>query len=362
MACGWKKGGTSLLCPSGGFVKLRAPILSSPRAISRGPGAVCPRHPGVDSLENGLPRQAQIDLLKTQALCLEELGRHSCKQLEVQRLMGSTAQIQHRVTQHGLASAQLMERTKELIKELKEDHCSTRAHMIQRQKVVEALQIEVSRLKAELDEKGIEEKIQAITQRETSTNPKGSTAGSRDSVSDKASSFQTEHECFWSGPSETRAILCHPCLCGPASADGYSLLTLKAHLCTWLRNVRPCKGESKDMVQQRSDLTSLARVELLDGIEQHKRADINNAVGITEKPIVYTKLADAVNKKLKSDWDTRSSLTTRGGLISQAVYKRGEESQTLPACEFPAAMILDELGRFLMAQQGGAFSLYRHLQ
>lgn len=40
------------------------------------------------------------------------------------------------------------------------------------------------------------------------------------------------------------------------------------------------------------------------GIEQHKRADINDAVGIFEEPIVYTKLADAVNKELKRDWDT----------------------------------------------------------
>lgn len=40
------------------------------------------------------------------------------------------------------------------------------------------------------------------------------------------------------------------------------------------------------------------------GIEQHKRADINDAVGIAEEPIVYTKLADAVNKKLKRDWDS----------------------------------------------------------
>lgn len=39
------------------------------------------------------------------------------------------------------------------------------------------------------------------------------------------------------------------------------------------------------------------------GIEQHKRADINDAVGIAEEPIVYTKLADAVNKKLKRDKD-----------------------------------------------------------
>lgn len=39
------------------------------------------------------------------------------------------------------------------------------------------------------------------------------------------------------------------------------------------------------------------------GTERHKRADINNAVGIAEEPIVYIKLADAVNKKLKKDWD-----------------------------------------------------------
>lgn len=40
------------------------------------------------------------------------------------------------------------------------------------------------------------------------------------------------------------------------------------------------------------------------GIELHKRAGINNAVGIAEEPIVYTKLSDAVNKKLMRDWDT----------------------------------------------------------
>ncbi|KAK2854039.1 hypothetical protein Q5P01_006700 [Channa striata] len=62
------------------------------------------------SVEDGLLRQAEIDLLKTRA-----------SQLEAQSLMGSTALIQHRVTQHGLPSAQLMERTKEL----KEDYCST---------------------------------------------------------------------------------------------------------------------------------------------------------------------------------------------------------------------------------------------
>lgn len=39
------------------------------------------------------------------------------------------------------------------------------------------------------------------------------------------------------------------------------------------------------------------------GSEQPKRADINNAVGIAEEPIVYRKLTDAVNKKLKRDWD-----------------------------------------------------------
>lgn len=39
------------------------------------------------------------------------------------------------------------------------------------------------------------------------------------------------------------------------------------------------------------------------GSEQPKRADINNAVGIVEEPIVYRKLTDAVNKKLKRDWD-----------------------------------------------------------
>ncbi|CAK6954811.1 uncharacterized protein LOC120046944 isoform X2 [Scomber scombrus] len=43
---------------------------------------------------------------------------------------------------------------------------------------------------------------------------------------------------------------------------------------------------------------------LYGGIEQHKRADINDAVGIFEEPIVYTELADAVNKELKRDWDT----------------------------------------------------------
>lgn len=39
------------------------------------------------------------------------------------------------------------------------------------------------------------------------------------------------------------------------------------------------------------------------GREQPKRADINNAAGIAEEPIVYRKLTDAVNKKLKRDWD-----------------------------------------------------------
>lgn len=39
------------------------------------------------------------------------------------------------------------------------------------------------------------------------------------------------------------------------------------------------------------------------GTEQHKGADINRAVGVDEEPIVYTKLAGAVNKELKSDWD-----------------------------------------------------------
>ncbi|KAK2854038.1 hypothetical protein Q5P01_006699 [Channa striata] len=44
------------------------------------------------------------------------------------------------------------------------------------------------------------------------------------------------------------------------------------------------------------------------------------------------------------------------------VYKRGEESQTLTACEFPASTILAELGQFLKTQPGGTFSLYRNLQ
>lgn len=57
------------------------------------------------------------------------------------------------------------------------------------------------------------------------------------------------------------------------------------------------------------------------GIEQHKRADINNAVGRAEEPIVYTKLADAVNKKLMSDWDTRSSAKiSRANLHSVRIY------------------------------------------
>lgn len=39
------------------------------------------------------------------------------------------------------------------------------------------------------------------------------------------------------------------------------------------------------------------------GSEQPKRPDINNAAEIAEEPIVYRKLTDAVNKKLKRDWD-----------------------------------------------------------
>lgn len=35
----------------------------------------------------------------------------------------------------------------------------------------------------------------------------------------------------------------------------------------------------------------------------HKRAHINDVAGISEEPVVYTKLADAVNKKLNRDWD-----------------------------------------------------------
>lgn len=33
------------------------------------------------------------------------------------------------------------------------------------------------------------------------------------------------------------------------------------------------------------------------------KGQTNNAVGIAEEPIVYIKLANAVNKKLKKDWD-----------------------------------------------------------
>lgn len=40
------------------------------------------------------------------------------------------------------------------------------------------------------------------------------------------------------------------------------------------------------------------------GIEQHKREDVNDAVGVAEEPIVYTEPPDAVNKKLRRDWDT----------------------------------------------------------
>lgn len=57
------------------------------------------------------------------------------------------------------------------------------------------------------------------------------------------------------------------------------------------------------------------------GIEQHKRADINSAAVIAEKPIVYTKLADAVNKKLRSDWDTGSwAKMSRANLHSVKIY------------------------------------------
>lgn len=34
-----------------------------------------------------------------------------------------------------------------------------------------------------------------------------------------------------------------------------------------------------------------------------KGASVNDAVGIAEEPIVYTKLTEAVNKELKRDWD-----------------------------------------------------------
>lgn len=47
-------------------------------------------------------------------------------------------------------------------------------------------------------------------------------------------------------------------------------------------------------------------------IEQHKRADINDAVGIAEEPI---KLANVVNKTLKRDWDIVESQTEKTGQI-----------------------------------------------
>lgn len=47
------------------------------------------------------------------------------------------------------------------------------------------------------------------------------------------------------------------------------------------------------------------------GTELHKRADINDAVGIAEEPIVYTKLAEAVNKQLKRDWDAAEARPER---------------------------------------------------
>lgn len=47
------------------------------------------------------------------------------------------------------------------------------------------------------------------------------------------------------------------------------------------------------------------------GTEPHKRADINDAAGIAEEPIVYTKLAEAVNKQLKRDWDAAETRPER---------------------------------------------------
>ncbi|XP_071257948.1 polyamine-modulated factor 1-binding protein 1-like isoform X3 [Salvelinus alpinus] len=72
------------------------------------------------------------------------------------------------------------------------------------------------------------------------------------------------------------------------------------------------RASQASMSGQRSALTRLP-VQLLhtdicepvypSGLKRHKRAQINDASGIAEEPVVYTKLADAVNKKLNRDWD-----------------------------------------------------------
>ncbi|XP_038848433.1 uncharacterized protein LOC120046944 isoform X2 [Salvelinus namaycush] len=72
------------------------------------------------------------------------------------------------------------------------------------------------------------------------------------------------------------------------------------------------RASQASMSGQRSALTRLP-VQLLHtdicepvypgGLKRHKRAQINDASGIAEEPVVYTKLADAVNKKLNRDWD-----------------------------------------------------------
>ena len=53
-----------------------------------------------------------------------------------------------------------------------------------------------------------------------------------------------------------------------------------------------------------------------------KRADINDAVGIAEEPIVYTKPADVVNKQLKRDWDAaeNSAGISRANLHCVRIY------------------------------------------
>lgn len=50
---------------------------------------------------------------------------------------------------------------------------------------------------------------------------------------------------------------------------------------------------------------NFARVILFIPLElsSTKGASVNDAVGIAEEPIVYTKLTEAVNKELKRDWD-----------------------------------------------------------
>lgn len=58
------------------------------------------------------------------------------------------------------------------------------------------------------------------------------------------------------------------------------------------------------------------------GTELHKRADINDADGIAEEPIVYTKLSEAVNKQLKRDWDAAQARarTSQAHLHSLTIF------------------------------------------